>query len=74
MGDAREATAVESGSATPSGLVGVVGLADRAGVPVQTVRAYAEDGLLPPARYGADGTVGYGEVEVRRVRFLAGAA
>jgi len=72
MCDGCGTTAAGSGSAA-TGLLGVAELADRAGVPAETVRAYAEDRLLPPARRGADGSVGYGAAEARRVRFLAGA-
>jgi len=62
-----------SGSAATTGsTAGVVGLARRAGVPPETVRRYAEDGLIAPARRSGDRGWEYDESHLEQVRFLTG--
>ncbi len=45
-------------------------LAKRAGVGVDTIRYYERDGLLAPAGRRASGYRRYGELELRRLRFI----
>lgn len=45
-------------------------LAKRATVPVDTVRYYERSGLLAPAHRNAAGYRHYGDVELRRLRFI----
>lgn len=49
---------------------GIGQLAKRAGVPIDTVRYYERSGLLSPADRTASGYRQYGEVELRRLRFI----
>ncbi|GGN46165.1 DNA-binding transcriptional MerR regulator [Actinoplanes campanulatus] len=53
-------------------LLDIAELADTSAVPLARVRAYAEAGLLPPARSDGD-RLGYPPAEVNTVRLLAGA-
>ena len=50
--------------------LGIGELARRAGVAIDTVRHYERTGLLAPARRLASGYRRYGEVELKRLRFI----
>ena len=45
-------------------------LARQAGVPIDTIRYYERQGLLPEARRGANGYRQYGSDDIRRLRFV----
>jgi len=45
-------------------------LARRCGVPIDTIRYYERQGLLPAARRGANGYRQYHDGDVRRLRFV----
>lgn len=48
-------------------------LSQRAGLPAKTIRYYEEIGLLPPPKRLENSYRDYGEVDVARARFVAGA-
>ncbi len=48
-------------------------LADQTGVTAKAIRYYESIGVLPPARRKPNGYRDYGERDVNRVRFVAGA-
>lgn len=50
--------------------VGIGQLAKRTGVPIDTVRHYERIGLLRPAARLASGYRRYGDVELKRLRFI----
>ena len=49
---------------------GIGQLAQRAGVAIDTVRYYERSGLLPPSGRLASGYRRYGEIELKRLRFI----
>jgi len=48
-------------------------LAESVGLPSQTIRFYEREGLLPPARRGANGYRVYGETTLNRLGFIRAA-
>lgn len=48
-------------------------IAESAGLPSQTIRFYEREGLLPPARRGANGYRVYGETTLNRLDFIRAA-
>ncbi len=49
---------------------GIGQLAQRAGVAIDTVRYYERNGLLPPSGRLASGYRRYGDIELKRLRFI----
>jgi len=49
---------------------GIGQLAQRAGVAIDTVRYYERNGLLPPSSRLASGYRRYGDIELKRLRFI----
>jgi len=48
-------------------------VAERTGLPASTIRYYESAGLIAPAERGANGYRLYGDAEVERLSFIAGA-
>lgn len=48
-------------------------VAERTGLPASTIRYYEAEGLIEPAERGSNGYRLYGDVEVQRLSFIAGA-
>ena len=48
-------------------------VAERTGLPASTIRYYESEGLIEPAERGSNGYRRYGDTEVERLSFIAGA-
>ncbi|MGC5171236.1 MerR family transcriptional regulator [Microbacterium sp. DT81.1] len=48
-------------------------VADRTGLPASTIRYYEAEGLVAPAERGPNGYRRYGDADVHRLLFIAGA-